>query len=199
MAKFKMWHQKSLVMRLFFCLYEPKSYAKIEVSSKKGEVGMEQLKNLLQNHPLKWDFCFFTGVIGGAITYLFGGWTTGMQTLVIAMVIDYITGLLVAGVFKNSAKTEGGGLKSDVGFKGLVKKFVSLMIVSLMYQIDKTIGFDYLRDLCIIGFILNELISITENAGLMGIPLPPVISKAIEILNRKAGGEDGNNQTADSQ
>lgn len=147
---------------------------------------MEQLKTLLT----RFDVCFFIGAIGGVITYLFGGWTEGMKTLVTLMVIDYISGVIVAAVFKNSCKTEGGGLNSNVGFKGLVKKFFELMIVAAMFRIDILLGITYLRDFCIIGFAVNELISITENAGLMGIPLPPVVTKAIELLNKKVGAED---------
>lgn len=148
--------------------------------------------NELLNHltSIKNLFCFLTGVIGGFLTYLLGGWTEGMKTLVILMVIDYISGVIVAAVFKNSSKTTGGGLNSNVGFKGLVKKFFELMIVAAMVRIDIMLGITYLRDLCIIGFVLNELISITENAGLMGIPLPPVVTKAIELLNEKVGGKD---------
>ena len=112
-----------------------------------------------------------------------------MQTLVVLMVIDYITGLFVAALFKKSNKTDSGGLSSNVGFKGLIKKFVEIMIVAAMFRLDILLGIKYLRDLCIIGFAVNELISITENAGLMGIPLPPVISKAIAVLNEKAGGD----------
>jgi len=138
----------------------------------------------------KLNLCAAAGAIGSIITYLFGGWSEGMQTLVVLMVIDYITGLFVAAIFKKSHKTDSGGLSSNVGFKGLVKKFVELMIVAAMFRLDLLLGIKYLRDLCIIGFALNELISITENAGLMGIPLPAAVTKAIVILNEKAGGND---------
>lgn len=150
--------------------------------------------NELLNHlaSIKNLFCFLVGLIGGFFTYLLGGWTEGMKTLVILMVIDYISGVIVAAVFKNSSKTIGGGLNSNVGFKGLVKKFFELMIVAAMVRIDIMLGITYLRDLCIIGFVLNEMISITENAGLMGIPLPPVVTKAIELLNEKVGADNEN-------
>ena len=135
----------------------------------------------------KINICAIVGALGGAVTYLFGGWTEGMWTLATLMIIDYLTGWMVAAVFKKSQKTNSGGLSSNIGFKGLCKKFVEWMVVAAMHGEDIMLGFNYLRDLCIIGFALNELISITENAGLMGIPLPPVISKAIAILNEKAG------------
>ena len=144
----------------------------------------------VQTHPIKNMVCFLFGAVGGIVTYLFGGWTEGMQALLIFMIVDYLSGLAVAGIFKNSSKTEGGGLKSDVGFKGIIKKVFMVLVVALMFRLDILFGIRYLRDLCIIGFILNELISITENLGLMGIPLPAVITKAIELLNEKAGGEE---------
>lgn len=147
---------------------------------------MENLRQIL-TRP---NVCFISGAIGGIITYLFGGWTEGMQTLVVLMAIDYITGLFVAAIFKKSSKTDGGGLSSNVGFKGLIKKFVELMIVAAMFRLDVMLGIKYLRDLCIIGFAVNELISITENAGLMGIPLPAAVKKAIELLNQKSKGDD---------
>ena len=144
----------------------------------------------MEIRPIREGICFLTGLLGSAFTFLFGGWTEGMQTLVALMVIDYITGLIVAAIFKKSKKTNSGGLSSNIGFKGLCKKFSELMIVAVMYRLDVLLGIQYLRDLCVIGFVLNELISITENAGLMGIPLPPVVTKAIAVLNEKAGGND---------
>lgn len=135
--------------------------------------------------------CALTGVLGSVITYLFGGMTAGMQTLITLMIIDYGTGLMVAGVFRKSSKTETGGLNSYVGFKGLAKKFVELMIVAAMFRIDVMLDVNYLKDLSIIGFAFNELISITENAGLMGIPLPSAVSKSIELLNTQIDKKGG--------
>jgi toxin secretion/phage lysis holin len=137
----------------------------------------------------KFNLCATIGVIGGIISYLFGGWTEGMKTLLVLMTIDYLTGWIVAAVFKQSKKTESGGLSSNIGWKGLFKKVAEWMLIVAMHGADMLLGFDYLRDLCIIGFALNELISIAENVGLMGIPLPPVVSKAIDILNSKANAD----------
>ena len=144
---------------------------------------------MVHNTTPKEILCFICGAIGSWITYLFGGWSDGMATLVTLMIIDYITGVCVAAVFKKSTKTKGGRLNSNIGYKGLVKKFVILMIVAAMHRVDLLLSFDYsFMDLAIIGFVLNELISITENAGLMGIPLPAIITKAIEVLNQRANG-----------
>lgn len=130
--------------------------------------------------------CTTAGVVGGFIASLFGGWDTGIATLVLFMGIDFFSGLAVAGIFKNSTKTETGALESRAGFKGLCRKCMILLFVLIAYRLDLAIGTNYIRDAVIIGFIANELISITENAGLMGIPLPGVLTKAIDVLKKKA-------------
>lgn len=126
------------------------------------------------------------GILGAFFTTLFGGWDTGLATLIIFMAIDYLLGIIVAGVFKNSNKSESGALESRAGWKGLCRKCVTLLFVLIAYRLDLLIGTAYIRDAVIIAFCVNELISIVENAGLMGIPLPAVITKAIEILRDKA-------------
>ncbi len=140
---------------------------------------------------MKETICTITGVIGAAIASFFGGWDAALTTLIIFMAADYITGLLVAGVFKKSEKTANGGLDSHIGWKGLCKKGVVLLFVLVAYRLDLTIGTNYIRNTVIIGFIANELISIVENAGLMGIPLPASIKKGIEILQSKEDEESG--------
>lgn len=138
---------------------------------------------------MKTAICTALGVIASFITTLFGGWDTGMITLIIFMVVDYATGLIVAGVFKNSTKTASGALESRAGWKGLCRKGVTLLIVLIAYRLDLLIGTNYIRDAVIIGFCANEAISIVENAGLMGLPLPAVISKAIDLLTKKSNNE----------
>ena len=133
--------------------------------------------------------CAALGIFGGAIAALFGGWSSALTTLVIFMAIDYLTGLLVAGVFKASNKTEGGALESRAGFKGLCRKGMTLLVVLVACRLDLVIQSNFIRDACIIGFITNETISIVENAGLMGVPIPPVIVKAIEVLKQKSESE----------
>lgn len=142
----------------------------------------------------KTAICSIIGVIGGTIASVFGGWNAALTTLVLFMVIDYISGLTVAGVFHASRKTESGTLESRAGWKGLCRKGMTLLFVLIAYRLDLAIGVSYIRDTVIIGFIANELISIVENAGLMGIPLPSVITKAIDVLTKKGdelnGGSD---------
>lgn len=127
-----------------------------------------------------------TGCLGAAIAAMFGGWSAGLTTLIIFMAIDYATGLIVAGVFHRSPKSDGGALESRAGWKGLVRKGVTLLIVLIACRLDIMLGVTYIRDAVVIAFIVNEAISILENAGLMGVPIPAAISKAIELLKEKS-------------
>ena len=132
--------------------------------------------------------CTATGIIGSFVAGFFGGWTSGMVTLVMFMAIDYCSGIIVAGVFNQSKKSENGGLESKAGWKGLCRKVMTLLFVGIAYRIDLALGTTYIQDAVIIGFMANELISIVENAGLMGLPLPSMINKAIDILTQKSEG-----------
>lgn len=131
-------------------------------------------------------FCIGIGIIGAFIAQLYGGWTQGMTTLIIMMAVDYITGLLVAGIWHKSQKTKDGRLESRAGWKGLVRKGVTLLIVLVAARLDLVIGSTLIRDTAVIGFIANEGISIVENAGLMGVPMPGVVQNALEVLKRQA-------------
>ena len=139
---------------------------------------------------MKQTLCAILGLIGSAIASLFGGWDAGLATLLIFMAIDYVSGLIVAGVFHTSNKTNSGSLESRAGWKGLCRKCMTLLFVLVAYRLDLVIGTNYIRDAVIIAFIANETISLVENAGLMGIPLPAVITKAIDVLQKKVEVED---------
>lgn len=141
---------------------------------------------------MKEGICTGIGIVGGMIAALFGGWDAALLTLVIFMAVDYITGLLVAGVFHNSEKTKNGALESRAGWKGLCRKGVTLLVVLVACRLDLIMGSNFIRDAVVIGFIANETISIIENAGLMGVPIPAVIVQAIDVLKNKSegGGED---------
>ncbi|MBD5462909.1 MAG: phage holin family protein [Lachnospiraceae bacterium] len=135
-------------------------------------------------------FCAMVGLVGSFMAKLFGGWDAALVTLIIFMCADYLTGLIVAGVFHESKKSENGALESHAGWKGLCKKGVTLLFVLIAYRLDLALGLDFIRTTVIIGFMANELISIIENAGLMGIPIPKVLNKAIDILTQKADAEE---------
>lgn len=145
---------------------------------------------------MKNTICVIAGTVGSVIASLFGGWSTALTTLLIFILIDYVTGLVVAGVFHKSPKTKTGALESRAGLKGLIRKCTMLLFVLVGHRLDIAIGASYIRDAVCIAFILNELISIVENAGLMGLPIPAVISNAIDILkekNSKNGTDEKNN------
>ena len=130
--------------------------------------------------------CTMAGAVGSFIVSLFGGWDTGIGTLILFMAVDFLSGLAVAGVFHKSIKTETGTLESKAGWKGLCRKCMTLLFVCIAHRLDLSLGTPYIRDTVIIGFMANELISIVENAGLMGLPLPQVLIRAIDILNKKS-------------
>lgn len=136
---------------------------------------------------MKLRLCSGLGVVGSVFAGFFGGWDTGITTLIIFMILDYISGLVIAGVFHKSTKTESGTLDSKTCWEGLCKKCMTLVYVLVAHRVDLTLGTNYIRDMVVIGFAVNELISLTENAGLMGIPLPDALYSAIDVLQKKGG------------
>jgi len=124
------------------------------------------------NH-LKLILMTIIGAGGSFIANLLGGWTNDLVTLI--SFYGYRLrqpGLVVAGVFKASPKTDTGALESRAGWKGLCRKGMTLLVVLVATRLDMAIGVTYIRTAVIIGFMANELISIVENAGLMGLPIP---------------------------
>ena len=129
-------------------------------------------------------FCTVLGVVGSAVCWAFGGWDAAMAALLVCMCVDYISGSLVALVFHNSSKTESGAYNSTYGLKGQCKKGLMQLFVLVAVQIDRMLGADYVRDAVCIGFSVNEILSIIENLGLAGIPMPEAIIKALEQLQK---------------
>lgn len=138
---------------------------------------------------MKEGICTILGATGSIVAGLFGGWDTSLLTLIVFMSIDYITGVAAAAA-KHSPKSVSGGLSSSAGFHGLAKKGVILLLVLVGARLDIMLGFSYIRDGVCIAYIINELISITENAGLLGVPLPPALVNAIEVLQKKSEKND---------
>lgn len=132
------------------------------------------------------------GAVGGFVAMAFGGWSDALITLIVFMALDYVTGLIVAGIFKKSKKSENGALESRAGFKGLCRKGVALMIVLVAVRLDIVMHTTYIKDAVIIAFVANESISIIENAGLMGIPVPGIIARAIDVLRNESEKANSN-------
>ena len=139
---------------------------------------------------IKAIICTAGGLAGAAVAAIWGGWTEAMTILCILMALDYIAGILVAAVWHRSPKTQTGGLESMAGLKGLIRKIFILALVAVAHMIDRLIGTNYIRDAVAIAFSLNEIISILENAALMGIPVPKVMQRGLELLRQKAGETD---------
>ena len=134
---------------------------------------------------MKQALCTVLGLLGGAVSWAFGGWDAAMAALLVCMGVDYLSGSIVALVFHKSTKSETGSYNSLYGVKGLFKKGLMLLFVLVAVQIDTLLGVAYVRDAVCVGFCCNEILSITENLGLAGIPMPQIVVKALEQLQKK--------------
>ena len=134
------------------------------------------------NNVLTWFKCVFA-FVGGTITAALGGWDLALQVLVLFVVLDYITGLVAAWYRKV--------LNSRVGFRGICKKVLLFIPIAICYALDQVIGQEILRSLAIFFYIANEGLSITENLGLCGVPVPVPLLDALEQLKKKGESVDG--------
>ena len=125
---------------------------------------------------------------GSMISDALGGWDGFLKVLVAMMCCDYVTGILVAGVWKNSGKSDSGALDSKAGFKGIIKKGIILMLVWLGALMDQGLNIDYVRNALCMFFIGNEGLSLLENVGLMGVKYPTFLKDALESLRKKGDG-----------
>lgn len=128
----------------------------------------------------------------GTMVYFIGGFDLFLEALLVCMMIDYLMGLTIAGLFQRSKKSDNGGLNSFIGWLGISKKITSLLFVVIGVELQKMTGIVGIREGIIIALVVNELISIIENAGLMGIPVPVQLTKMIDILKQK---ENENNES----
>ena len=134
---------------------------------------------------MKETLCTIFGLLGSALCWAFGGWDAALTALVICMSVDYISGSLVALVFHKSNKSETGSYNSTYGLKGLCKKCLMLLFVIVAVQADNLMGGDFVRDTVCIGFATNEILSIVENLGLAGVPMPQAVVQALEQLQKR--------------
>ena len=110
--------------------------------------------------------------------YLLGGWDVALQSLIIVIVIDYLTGIASAIYNKQ--------LSSKVGFKGIIKKFCYLLVVALSVVIDNLTGQSgIIRSLVIYFFVANDGLSVIENLAEMNIKLPKKLIDALEQIKKK--------------
>ena len=134
---------------------------------------------------LKELICTGVGIIGSGLAWLFGGWDAAFAALLICIAIDYISGSILALVFHKSSKTASGAYNSAYGLKGLCKKCLMILFVAVGVQADRLLGAEYVRDAICIGFCVNEILSITENLGHAGVPMPKKVQEALEQLHKR--------------
>ena len=127
--------------------------------------------------------------IGTTIAEALGGWDTALQTLVVLMAIDYLTGLLCALIWKRSPKTQDGTFESKASIKGLIRKGGILLVVLIAARLDLLMGTTVTRLAVIMFFIANDGLSIIENLGIMGVPMPKVIKDAFALLRQQSEPE----------
>lgn len=129
-------------------------------------------------------YCFFSFqyFIGSFFSLFFGAWSAYLTSLFLFMFFDIFTGLLVACWKKNSNKTSSGTLKSCVFFKGICKKFYILILVSISYRLDLILNTDYIKNGVVFSFCVSEILSIIENAGLLGVKVPAFLKNCIDDL-----------------
>lgn len=137
------------------------------------------------NIKLKNIVSIITGTIGSLLINLIGKPTNDLIILIVLMIIDLIVGFLISAIWQKSSKTDSGKLSSSVMFKGIVKKFFTLAIVVIAFQLDKLLVMNVIRHIVIISFIVEEILSITENIAITGIKIPSIVTKALDVLEKE--------------
>lgn len=126
---------------------------------------------------MNWEAVYKIGLTGlGAIGgYMFGGWSALLSILLAFVIADYVTGIMAGYV--------EGKLNSKIGFKAIPKKVMIFILVAVAHLIDTSLGQNHMfRDAVIFFYLGNELISILENAGRIGVPVPEQLRQAIQVL-----------------
>jgi toxin secretion/phage lysis holin len=128
---------------------------------------------------------YISAVIGAGISFVFGGWNTLLNILLAFVILDYVSGFIAAAI--------AGKLNSNVGMKGIARKVAVFFVVAVAHMMDVALGYDghMLRDATIFFFLANEALSILENVGRIGVPVPRTLQKAIDILRDKSGEKGG--------
>jgi toxin secretion/phage lysis holin len=120
--------------------------------------------------------------VGSLLSFSFGIWSESLTFLLIVMAIDYFTGVV-------AAVKDGSGLNSNTGFWGLIKKGLILLVMMIAHRLDILLGVDVVMGGAVYFYIANELLSIIENYGRMGLPLPPRLKKLVQVLRDRAGDD----------
>lgn len=126
-------------------------------------------------------FCLFCAAVGAWFSQLYGGWDASLSVLLWLVIGDYVTGLIASMI-------DGTGLSSKTGFKGIAKKVMILFLVLVAHQLDLALELHVMMYMVIYFYVTNELISLTENLGRMGVPVPKQLVEIIVVLKGKPRG-----------
>ncbi|MDD2362332.1 MAG: phage holin family protein [Oscillospiraceae bacterium] len=124
--------------------------------------------------------------VGGMAAQALGGWDEALRTLCVIIAIDYLTGIICALVWKKSPKSVDGSFNSKLSLKGLLRKAGILLAVLIAYQLDSVAGTKFIRTSAILFFIANDGLSVVENLGIMGLPMPLAVKNAFELLRKQS-------------
>lgn len=141
-----------------------------------------------QAHLVKNTALLVLAAFGGAVAQILGGWDGLLKALLACMAVDYITGVVVAALGRSN-KSDSGHISSHAAVTGIIKKGVVLLIVLVAAMLEGATGTEFIRDTVILFFLGSEGLSIVENAGLLGVPMPAALKKWFEVLREK--GDDG--------
>ncbi len=118
------------------------------------------------------------GVVGGLLSSMYGGWTPALSVLLYLVIGDYVSGLIASVI-------DGTGLSSRVGFKGIAKKVAIFFLVLVAHKLDVAMGVRILMSVVVYFYVANELISVIENLGRIGVPIPKQWIQVIKVLKEK--------------
>lgn len=127
----------------------------------------------------EFSFNSIIAAVGTLFSVWLGGWDAILRALVLFMILDYLTGLL--GAIKSKS------VNSEVMFWGGVRKGIILAVVAVAVMLDEMVGNTepIFRTLSIYFYLAREGVSVTENLGILGIPLPPAVTKVLAQLQEK--------------
>lgn len=135
---------------------------------------------------MKEFICTILGGISTGLIYLLGGFDIALQAIIIAIILDFVTGIVKAFITKE--------LSSQIGFKGCLKKVSIFFVIMLGVLIDRIAGnTGAIRTLIIYYFVANEGLSIIENLGQAGVPIPQVLKDSLKALKKKGNAKDARN------
>lgn len=161
-----------------------------------GSVPLKMEESRMTATEIKNSVLAALAAVGAAAANSLGGWDALLELLVALMAADYLTGMVVAAVFKRSSKSESGALDSRAGFLGLIRKCAVLVLVYIAVLLDAAADTHYIRSAVVLFFAGNEGLSLLENLGLMGVPYPRFMRDMLQALRDKGDGGERHEQSA---